>query len=83
MDTSFNKPYGGDVAYMGCQRVIANRRGPEITEGRGNLSFTTINLPRLAIKSERNIDTFYRLLDDLAGSCTRSALSSLSSAGKS
>lgn len=66
MDTSFNKPYGGDVAYMGCRtRVIANRRGPEITEGRGNLSFTTINLPRLAIKSERNIDTFYRLLDDL------------------
>ena len=51
---------------MGCRtRVIANRRGPEITEGRGNLSFTTINLPRLAIKSERNIDTFYRLLDDL------------------
>lgn len=29
------------------------------------MSFTTINLPRLAIKSERNIDTFYRLLDDL------------------
>ena len=72
IDAPFNLQYykpnhpETEVAYMGCRtRVIANRRGPEITEGRGNLSFTTINLPRLAIKSERNIDTFYRLLDDL------------------
>lgn len=66
MDTTFNRPYGGDVAYMGCRtRVIANRRGPEITEGRGNLSFTTINLPRLAIKAEHNLETFYKLLDDM------------------
>jgi ribonucleoside-triphosphate reductase len=51
---------------MGCRtRVMANRRGPAITDGRGNLSFTTINLPRLAIKAERDIKIFYRLLSDL------------------
>lgn len=51
---------------MGCRiRVMANRRGPAVTTRRGNLSFTTINLPRLAIKAERNIKRFYSLLDEL------------------
>ena len=64
MDTSYNSPYGGDVAYMGCRtRVISNRCGPEVTDGRGNLSFTTINLPRLAIKAEHDIMRFYQYLD--------------------
>ncbi|MDN5292827.1 MAG: hypothetical protein PWQ91_1195 [Eubacteriales bacterium] len=64
MDSSFNAPYGTEVSYMGCRtRVIANRRGPEISEGRGNLSFTTINLPRLAIKSGHNITKFFKELD--------------------
>ncbi len=67
MDSSFNKPYDGEVAYMGCRtRVIANRHGESQTSGRGNLSFTTINLPRLAIKAERNIMRFYQYLDELA-----------------
>lgn len=66
MDSSFNRPYGDQVAYMGCRtRVMANRRGAEVSEGRGNLSFTTINLPRLGIKAERNIRLFYRLLDEM------------------
>jgi anaerobic ribonucleoside-triphosphate reductase len=66
MDSSFNKKYGDQVAYMGCRtRVMANRRGPAVTTRRGNLSFTTINLPRLAIKAERNIKRFYSLLDEL------------------
>ena len=66
MDASFNKEWGGQVSYMGCRtRVMANRKGPEVTDGRGNLSFTTINLPRLAIKAERDIDVFYRLLDQV------------------
>jgi len=66
MDSSFNKEYGDQVAYMGCRtRVMANRRGPAVTTKRGNLSFTTINLPRLAIKAERNIKKFYSLLDEL------------------
>jgi len=66
MDSSFNKPYGDQVGYMGCRtRVMANRCGPEVTDGRGNLSFTTINLPRLAIKAERNFMKFYQDLANL------------------
>lgn len=67
MDSTFNKSYGGEVAYMGCRtRVISNRKGPAETSGRGNLSFTTINLPRLAIKAEHNIMRFYQYLDEMA-----------------
>ncbi len=63
MDASFNREYGTDVSYMGCRtRVMANRRGPAVTEKRGNLSFTTINLPRIGLKSEGNVDRFYRFL---------------------
>ncbi|GAW92130.1 anaerobic ribonucleoside-triphosphate reductase [Calderihabitans maritimus] len=66
MDSSFNSPYGTEVAYMGCRtRVIANRRGPEVTERRGNLSFTSINLPRLAIRAKGNVDKFYQYLDKM------------------
>lgn len=65
-DSSFNAPYEEDVAYMGCRtRVMANVNGPEITEKRGNLSFTTINLPRLGIKAERNLSVFWKSLDDI------------------
>ncbi|PKM45012.1 MAG: anaerobic ribonucleoside-triphosphate reductase [Firmicutes bacterium HGW-Firmicutes-8] len=64
MDSSFNSPYGCEVSYMGCRtRTIGNVNGPEVSEGRGNLSFTTINLPRVAIKSGTNIDKFYRELE--------------------
>ena len=47
-------------------RVIGNVNDPsrEIVTGRGNLSFTSINLPRLALLSEGNIDTFFELLDE-------------------
>ena len=66
MDSSFNKPYGTDVSYMGCRtRVIANVNGPAVTDGRGNLSFTTLNLPRIAIKSDRNLMKFYQQLDEM------------------
>lgn len=65
MDASFNRSYGDQVAYMGCRsRVMANRRGPAVTQARGNLSFTTINLPRLGIKAERDMQKFYRLLSE-------------------
>ena len=57
IDSPFNKQYyvEGDykteVGYMGCRtRVLGNRFGQSITPGRGNLSFTSINLPRIAIK---------------------------------
>ena len=55
-----------EIAYMGCRtRVIGNAHDPtrEIVTGRGNLSFTSINLPRLAIESKGNIDVFYEKLD--------------------
>ena len=68
MDSSFNSPYGEQVGYMGCRtRVIANKCGPAVTDGRGNLSFTTINLPRLAIKADRNVMKFYQYLSDMIG----------------
>jgi ribonucleoside-triphosphate reductase len=65
-DASFNNIYEGeDVAYMGCRtRVISNMNGDEKTDGRGNLSFTSINLPRLGIRAGKDIGKFYRLLDD-------------------
>lgn len=66
MDTSFNKEYDGEVAYMGCRtRVISDRFGPAVTDGRGNLSFTTLNLPRLAIRADKNIMKFYQYLDEM------------------
>ena len=40
-----------EVATMGCRtRVMGNVNGPEITPGRGNNSFTSINLPLIGIK---------------------------------
>ena len=55
-----------EIAYMGCRtRVIGNVNDPdrEITLGRGNLSFTSINLPRIAILANKNIDWFFTELD--------------------
>lgn len=54
------------IAYMGCRtRVIGNVYDPtrEICNGRGNLSFTSINLPRLAIKAKGDIEVFFEDLD--------------------
>ena len=43
--------YLHEVATMGCRtRVFENRFGPKTSVGRGNLSFTTINIVRLAIE---------------------------------
>ena len=55
-----------EIAYMGCRtRVIGNNYDPsrEIVTGRGNLSFTSINLPRLAIKSDHNVGLFFEKLE--------------------
>ncbi|MFZ7103211.1 MAG: anaerobic ribonucleoside triphosphate reductase [Peptococcaceae bacterium] len=65
-DASFNAIYEDEVAYMGCRtRVIGNVNGPEVTEGRGNLSFTTVNLPRLGIKAAGNLSDFWHSLDEM------------------
>ncbi|WP_102379888.1 anaerobic ribonucleoside triphosphate reductase [Raoultibacter timonensis] len=71
LDAPFNAPYykgtpETEIAYMGCRtRVMGNVHDPEreVTPGRGNLSFTSVNLPRLAIRSKGDIDLFFDLLD--------------------
>ena len=72
LDAPFNKQYyveghpETECAYMGCRtRVIGNNYDPnrEIVNGRGNLSFTSINLPRLAIRAKGDIDLFFDSLD--------------------
>lgn len=73
VDAPFNKQYykgtpETEIAYMGCRtRVIANTYDPtkEIGNGRGNLSFTSINLPRLAIRSKGDVDEFFDKLDGM------------------
>ena len=68
--------YNTEVGYMGCRtRVLANVADKDkcVTAGRGNLSFTSINLPRLGIKhgiatKERKVadmEGFYKELDEL------------------
>ena len=55
-----------EVAYMGCRtRVATNVYDPnnQIVPGRGNLSFTSINLPRLAIEANGDVDVFFHSLD--------------------
>jgi ribonucleoside-triphosphate reductase len=64
----FYKPENPDtqVSYMGCRtRVLSNSYAPdrEGSAGRGNLSFTSINLPRLAIKANRDTGHFFDELD--------------------
>ena len=71
IDAPFNAQYykgtpETEIAYMGCRtRVMGNVFDPdrEVTPGRGNLSFTSINLPRLAIRSKGDLDLFFDLLD--------------------
>ncbi|WP_058485133.1 anaerobic ribonucleoside triphosphate reductase [Defluviitalea phaphyphila] len=73
LDAPFNKIYyekhgtAGEVAYMGCRtRVAANNFDPsrEITYGRGNLSFTSVNLPYIAIISKGNKEVFFDKLNE-------------------
>ena len=55
-----------EIAYMGCRTRVANNvydRSKEFTHRRGNLSFTSINLPRLGIEANHDIDKFFELLD--------------------
>ena len=66
------KRYEHEVATMGCRtRVFENRFGPKTSIGRGNLSFSTINIVRLAIEcmnienKEQRIARFFSKLDCL------------------
>lgn len=83
IDAPFNLQYykpghpETEIAYMGCRtRVIGNVYDPtrEICNGRGNLSFTTINLPRLAIKSKGDVNVFFEGLDRMMDLCVAQLL---------
>lgn len=72
MDAPYNLQYykpghpETEMAYMGCRtRVAANRYDParEIINSRGNLSFTSVNLPRIAIRSHGDVNLFFEDLD--------------------
>jgi len=72
LDAPFNLKYyrpghpETEIAYMGCRtRVVGNVYDPsrEIIYGRGNLSFTTVNLPRIGLRSGKDISKFYSELD--------------------
>lgn len=82
LDASFNqcdewrpddpKRYLHEVATMGCRtRVFENRFGPKTSIGRGNLSFSTINIVRLALEcrsiedKEQRIGRFFAMLDEI------------------
>lgn len=72
LDAPFNKQFyregdpNSEVAYMGCRtRVMGNIYDSHkaVTKGRGNLSFTSINLPRLGIEARGSEERFFNLLD--------------------
>lgn len=77
LDAPFNIEYyepnnpETEVTYMGCRtRVMSNICGKNEVSGRGNLSFTTINLPRLGIEhgiiknDKTDLDSFFKDLDN-------------------
>lgn len=74
IDAPFNLQYykegkpETEIAYMGCRtRVIGNVYSPdeEVVTGRGNLSFTSINLPCIAIESNHDVGAFFSRLDKM------------------
>lgn len=83
LDAPFNltyyKPgnYDTEVAYMGCRtRVMGNYydKEKETVCGRGNLSFTSINLPRIGIEADGDFKRFYEVLDERINLCARQLL---------
>lgn len=73
LDVEFNSKYyiegniDTEAGYMGCRtHLIKNVYDPEnqITTGRGNLSFTSINIVRLAILAHGDIDLFFEMLQE-------------------
>ncbi len=82
-DAPFNLPYYNpddvrtEIGYMGCRtRVVANvfDKDNQITYSRGNLSFTSINLPRLAIEAKGDEDVFYNNLKKYMELCCKQLL---------
>ena len=81
LDSPFNLQYykpnqpETEVGYMGCRtRVMSNVNGEETTYSRGNLSFTSINLPRLAIEAQKDESKFFESLDKTIDLCIKQLL---------
>ncbi|MDR2649929.1 MAG: anaerobic ribonucleoside triphosphate reductase [Clostridiales bacterium] len=83
LDSPFNIKYykagkpETEAAYMGCRtRVVSNIYDPEreVVSGRGNLSFTSINLPRCAILAEGSVERFLNRLDGMLDLCIEQLL---------
>lgn len=56
--------YNSVVATMGCRtRTMSNVNGPAVSGSRGNFSFTTINLPKLALEAKGDLNRFWELYD--------------------
>ncbi|MGL4847913.1 MAG: anaerobic ribonucleoside-triphosphate reductase [Clostridium sp.] len=68
IDASFNKEYydrGYMPSTMGCRTyLMKNINGEPGCTGRGNIAPTTLNLPRIGILAEGNIDKFFKILDE-------------------
>ena len=67
IDADFNKEYydkGYIPATMGCRTyLMKNVNGEPGCKGRGNIAPTTLNLPRIGIQANKNIDKFFEILD--------------------
>ena len=81
IDAPFNLQYyrpghpETEVGYMGCRtRVMGNVCGEETAPGRGNLSFTSINLPRMVIEARGNKRYFFINLDHILSRVRRQLL---------
>lgn len=72
-DAPFNADYEDPrdaCATMGCRtRLFTDVYGKNTSRKRGNASFTSINLPRLAILANGDVDKFFNLLDDKLDLC--------------
>ena len=86
IDAPFNLQYYDperpetQVAYMGCRtRVLGNIYDPDrqISNGRGNLSFTSINLVRCAIEAHGDVDVFFDHLTHLLNQVLKQLLNRL------
>ncbi len=62
--------YNSYIATMGCRtRVMSNVNGPEQSGSRGNFSFVTLNLPKLALEAKGSVDKFFELYDKYITIC--------------
>lgn len=68
----------------GCRtRVVSNvNKENEVVTGRGNFSFTTINLPMLGIEAKKDIDKFFKRLEEVMELCKEQLLWRLEVVGK-